>query len=434
MSSREGLDILNPKPTSTPDVVARTVEKNRPVSQPEDNTTTFVPDSDPVDNFQFDTFGGGDFELWVDHNNGGRSYAVWLVDVPDGPDLPIAYEVRDSAAFERIWGADPSVDIEVVNFRSGNPINRTGFLVMGPTSLVPPEQWRGSGDVLDPVVARFEKQVAVFPWLDDPEILAEVLSAKLEKRPVDEIALTQTNWYQTHTEAERNWLTFAVTDPSSANERLADQRSLVRDMLEGAGIRNPGEGVIDTIATKVTTGQWSTTFANRQISLLADPTIAGTLAPALRGQRGDTTRGGELQVRALLTEWLGPGFGGMWNPQMFERWAGRIRNDPDAQTELMDMLRAQRLALFPTYENPNLTYEDIAGPWRELVGREWGEIADETDPLFAQIINLNSAVESQKLLRTEGLKRGNPTVVNNALRGLATTLGGPIRRSDPAVL
>jgi hypothetical protein len=65
---------------------------------------------------------------------------------------------------------------------------------------------------------------------------------------------------------------------------------------------------------------------------------------------------------------------------------------------------------------------------------QWGEAPDETDPLFQQIINLNDAGAAARVLRTEGLARGNQTTTLNAIRAFAQGLGGPVVRSDPAVL
>ena len=45
---------------------------------------------------------------------------------------------------------------------------------------------------------------------------------------------------------------------------------------------------------------------------------------------------------------------------------GRLRDDPDYQDQLVQSLKQSRLAAFSNYTNPELTYEDIARPWRNL--------------------------------------------------------------------
>ena len=64
--------------------------------------------------------------------------------------------------------------------------------------------------------------------------------------------------------------------------------------------------------------------------------------------------------------------------------AGRLRNDTDYEAALIEQLKNNRLGLFPKYTNPELTYEDIARPWRNLTTSVWGEAADETQGLVAR--------------------------------------------------
>ena len=91
-------------------------------------------------------------------------------------------------------------------------------------------------------------------------------------------------------------------------------------------------------------------------------------------------------MQAMAREWLGPTMGHMTSEQV-AKWAGRLRNDPDARIEFEETLRKHRLALFPGYENENLTYEDIISPVRNLATNIWGRpIMDNEamlDKLFA---------------------------------------------------
>jgi hypothetical protein len=205
-------------------------------------------------------------------------------------------------------------------------------------------------------------------------------------------------------------------------------------MFKSAGVADASAGLIQTVADKWTTGAWSQIYATNQIRLLADPQADGVLDPELGGFGGlDTTREGEDDVRNMIQTWLGPAAAENWTQTNIEKWAGRLRDDPDARLELEESLRKNRLALFPEYENPNLTYEDIAAPWRGVWSNMWGEVADETDPLFTKIVRLNDRAEAEKVLRNKGLALGNKSVTQNLLSDLSV-FGGQVRRADQAVL
>lgn len=142
----------------------------------------------------------------------------------------------------------------------------------------------------------------------------------------------------------------------------------------------------------------------------------------------DAPRENEDRVRALVQKWLGPHFGGQYDEAWVREWAGRLRNDPDAEQELTDLLRGRRLAVLPEYTNENLTYQDIAGPWMAMYTQMWGRQADESDPMFHSILRMNDAAEASKLLRKEGLERGVGTVVNQAIGDAYRAFGGSTYR------
>lgn len=381
------------------------------------------------------TFGAAPYEVWFD--DAGQTFLVWFTPAinPDDSDIPLAYRIPDREAFEDIfWAGATRASIR----ESGTTVravdSTAGAVIMGTTNLIPSESINEDNQ-FDRFVELYERQAETQPWLLDPEMLALFVGANvIEDREVTPEEFSQTEWWQTHSATERTWLELVNADPSSAQQLLGDQRLNAETALRDAGISSPREGLVNFVADKVTMGTWTVDYANRQVTKLGDPFAPGELDGELANFKvGDTTQLGEERVRELVTEWLGPTFGD-WNPGQLDRWAGRIRNDDDAETELIEMLRQQRLALFPTYENRELTYENIAAPWRQVVNQIWGQIPDETDPLFAQVINLNDLGAAQQLLRTEGLKRGNQTVTSNALEALAEAFGGPVRRSDQAVL
>lgn len=163
------------------------------------------------------------------------------------------------------------------------------------------------------------------------------------------------------------------------------------------------------------------------------PNEAGTAAELFSGDPDVSGLGGLEEVRQLALQWLGPVYGGGWSDAQLGEWAGKIRQNENAREDLIETLRSQRMALFPQYENENLTYEDIAGPWRGFMQQQWGQTPDETDPLFARIVGMNDAMKAGQVLREEGLKRNVGQVVDSALGDLGKAFGDQVRPSQAVV-
>jgi hypothetical protein len=364
----------------------------------------------------------GDHQIWkVD----GVLYLVWFVPNTNPP-MPIMYEVT------------PDVEIGTVSVDktlTGAQADAAGALDMGSARMID----RTDQHPIETFLDVFEAQLATRPWLSDPEILSKLFGAYIEGRPLTTAELQDTEWFRTHNEQQRAWLVIANTDPATANQMIADQSILTRNAMIAAGIDEPPEGLVQLVSAKLLQGDWSADYTNDQIHKLADPFAPGTVDSEITSWLNqfdytlDTTQQHEQDVRDMVSRWLGPAFASGWSDDNIAQWAGEFRNNPDAQDELRQTLQSQRMALYPGYTNPDLTYEDIAAPWRSFMFSQWGETPDETDPFFSQIVNLNDATAAARMLRTEGLARGNQTTTLNAIKAFSQGLGGPIVRSDPAV-
>lgn len=284
--------------------------------------------------------------------------------------------------------------------------------------------------------ADFNRDAELRPWLRDPEMLAVYATAMLEGREASLDELSQTDWWQTHSAAERKWMEQSATAGGDELRRQAeDSYRQARSMLTEAGATNVPEHVVRWMSGQFLTGRWGEQYFAEQIKKLADPYAPGELNPGIteRLQKADQdqnnrTRKGEDEVRALYAEWLGPTMGNA-DQATIERWAGKIRNDPDAMFELQQHLRLQRRALFPKYENENLSYEDIVSPFRNLASNVWGRPITD-DAMLVDLVNTGDFTEAQKRLRKMGLDQGVQKVVNDALSELGSTaLGDRVARS-----
>jgi hypothetical protein len=97
---------------------------------------------------------------------------------------------------------------------------------------------------------------------------------------------------------------------------------------------------------------------------------------------------------------------------------------------LVDHLRQQRMALFPNYTNPNLTYNAIVSPVRQLAGQVWGQPVDD-ETMLIDLANMKDYNEMAQRLREQGIQQGIRQPVEDALQGLmSTSLGERVQRSS----
>lgn len=411
-------------------------------TSPSISSSTFTPAPGVSANIGTDDFGASeasstqlnqvpiDGELW---RVGDQIFLVYFI--PDSePPIPLAYTVSEAELEE----LDPG-GLQQIKTISEAEFRALGTLNQGPVGLL-----RDTTDnPWEEFFTDYENALFIMPWLEDPEFLAIYATAWLESRQPSLAEFAQTNFWQTTSQGERDWIVFVNSDPTSAGQVIDQNRRTVRDLMLQSGIEDPNGDLINFLSDKVTQGIWTQPFLQDQIRSLSDPFSGIPLSKEVADFVSsanlaiDTTRRGEDEVERLVNTWLGPHFASFWSDDAIARWAGEFRNDPDAQTELLEILKGQRLSLFPNFTNPNLTYEDIVAPMRGTFFNVWGQAADETDPFFLKLVNMNDLEAAERTLRQEGLSRGVRRVQNDALGSIVDAFGGgsaSIRRADPAIL
>ena len=287
------------------------------------------------------------------------------------------------------------------------------------------------------------KEAKIRPWLNDEEMVLLLAEATIEGRTVTDAEWQSTNWWRTHTQAERDWLLLAQSSstdfsgdlPADAQRKIDDDKLAIKNLMQQSGIANPSDELVNWVAQKFTTGLWSETYTSDQITILADPTMEAEIDSDLNnfitsGEIDyDTTRAGESQVKRLVKEYLGPVFGGNIADSQINKWASMIRNDPDAEINIKDTLLNMKKGLFPGF-NDELTYEEIAAPWRGFSTNTWGGTVDETSTLFQDIVKSNDVAKATTLLYNAGLKDGgSEKIKNEVLSSMVGKFGaGGVRR------
>lgn len=335
----------------------------------------------------------------------------------------------------------------------------------------------------------YSRNVKSQPWLKNPEVLTLHLMAILEGRALTDAELKSTSYFRSRTEQQRSWMELRAADPQTADQRIRDNRHATRALFSEAGWSDAPWSIVNWLADQHTRGDLTEAQLAARVRSEIDPYApqaspfaghymqpgwsvvtskgknyirtpkgdweltgpgqraryvnpggkqinvgsvrrTGAAADLFRTMDRETTRlGGEQEVKDLVAKWLGPLFSGGYSDRFYSDWAGKIRQNPNLEDELTEYLKKQRLVMFPEYENENLTYEDIAAPWRALVQQTWGEQVDESDPFFSQLIRLNDVHTATKVLRTEGMKRRNGTVGTQVLDAVAQSMGPQVRPS-----
>ena len=212
------------------------------------------------------------------------------------------------------------------------------------------------------------------------------------------------------------------------------------DMLRSAGINNAPHRLVEILANHFTRGDLNDVQLEDAIRSLSDPSAGIRLPMPIRKEiralreKGllknlDTTQQGEDRVRQLALTYLGPKYGN-WNDQRIARWAGRLRNDPDAEANLITTLQGQLKALYgKSRENwdPNVTFEDLAAPWIQMASDAWGQDISGAHPMIDRLIRMNDATEASTFLIKRGLQENVQTVVRDTVSAMADSFNLGVR-------
>jgi len=365
----------------------------------------------------------------------GQLYVAYEVpgagDVYQGAPIFMAYKVanNDLVSSGLITEGGPTPTITQLN---EDTFNATTIVFGGDTNQL-------TAITENPFVGFVESlsdQIQVAPWIADTEMVGLIAEAALEGRTVSDAELQGTNWWRTHSESERDWLVTYNSDPATATQQRTDAQISVANSLQASGVNNTPEAFINWVADQYVSGSWSQQYTSEQIALFADPYATGKRDATMENYLSsnaftglDRTTEREREVTELYNRWLGPTLGKLTDSERADI-AGKLRDDPDYEDALVSSLKQSRLAAFGNYTNPELTYEDIARPWRNLTTSVWGQTADETQGWWQEMVKSNDFATAQTTLRERGLENNIGQVTQDATKALTQALGqGTISQS-----
>ena len=386
---------------------------------------TVVVEDDPL----FGRLGG---QIW---NVGGQKYIAF--DIPN-TGLSMAYTATEEQIDNFFTVDKPQeqvIDAESdkwsKSFQAGNIVE---------VDVVNMEA-SGTGGFFEQIASNFDKVKAVRPWMEDDEMYSLWLESIVENRDIEDYEWEGTNWWQTHSQEERNWLLLSQDKdlsklPADAEALLKNNHIKARETLRQNGVTNPdqvtfeGETLTEWFGNKLTTGTWTELQWFNQAKALGDP-MSGiareeALTSWLEGSAAQptATQAGVAAARALTLEYLGPLYGEF---EDVSKYAGMIRNAESEEVGkqmVIDDLKNIRKVLFSTdIYDENLTYEQIAQPWRNFSFQLLGGRVDETSTDWIDVLNANNQEEATKILTTVGLNDGNKNVMDKVTDEIGTFLG-----------
>jgi hypothetical protein len=208
--------------------------------------------------------------------------------------------------------------------------------------------------------------------------------------------------------------------------------------MKAAGIANAdkirdanGNSLAEWFADKVTFGEFDDVKALEQIEALSDTTsgiqVDERISTWLSGKgEVDQTRTGYAAARSLAQEWLGPVYGSL-DEATLETYAGIIRNaeNPDVGADLLrEELKAQRKVLFSSdIYDENLTYRQIAAPWKSYSFGFLGETVDETSQNWLNVLLTNDKTNADRELTAYGLNNNIEKVIDDMSDNIAASVG-----------
>jgi len=398
-------------------------------------TTTVVTEPPPVE-----MIGRLNSQIWQDTT--GQKYLTFGI---PGTNMFIRYKASDDDLSSFFTTGMPGI-----RNISEDEEDWNNSLWLGGYNEIDGDIKLGLSNPFDAMVDNFAKVKKVQPWMETDELYSLWLEGIVEDRPIADYEWQGTEWWQTHTQEQRDWLLTSQGQgvdnlPADAKAFLDNNRIRAAEILRQNGVSNAdevvnadGDSLVEFFATQLTTGNWTELTWARQAQGLGDP-LAGIdrdnqLITWLEGTQElpvETTQAGYAQVKSLAQKWLGPNFAEFENANLDE-YAGILRN---AESEAVgiamieDKLKNIRKALFTTdlYEE-NLTYEDIASPWRNYSYQYLGERMDETSAEWLNILKANDQEKINTILTEYGLNNDNQTMFDKVTDGIVEGIAAPVVR------
>ena len=368
----------------------------------------------------------------------GKTYVVFSV--PD-TDIFIRYEADQPTLDLYYSSGREKPDVISKSVDDEEWVNSSFF---GSLAEVDEDILLGDKDPFTGLADKFDTAKKYRPWLEDDELYDIWLEAFIENRDILDEEWKTTEWWRTHTQEERDWLLLSQgqdlsTLPADATAYLNNNIIKFRDMFKAAGVTNiedivntDGESFLDWFSFNFTSGKWTELYTLDQLKAIADPStgieqdeaITTWMQGKAEGVDVSTTKQFEAQVENLANEWLGPLYGVLTDEQKSD-YAAMIRNAESEEigaSNVIEKFKGIRGTLFGDYDE-NLTYNEIATPWRNYSFQLLGQRMDETDATFVDVIKANDQKTATTMLTEWGINNNATTLLDKVTDDIGQALG-----------
>ena len=402
--------------------------------------------TDPAVNPPDDGEGGGENNV----STGFQGTQLWELDgatyvvfpVPDtDPVLYIRYLADDEIIDNYYSSGREKPDVISKSADDEEWVNSSFF---GDLAEVDKDILEGNKDPFVGLADKFDVAKKYRPWLENDELYNIWLEAFIEDRDILDEEWKTTEWWRAHTQEQRDWLLLSQdkdlsTLPADATAYLNNNIIKFRDMFKAAGVTNiedivntDGESFLDWFSFNFTSGDWTELYTLDQLKAIADPTtgieqdaaISNWLQGKAEGVDVSTTKRFEAQVENLANEWLGPLYGVLTDEQKSD-YAALIRNaesEDIGASNVIEKFKGIRGTLFGDYDE-NLTYNEIATPWRNYSFQLLGQRMDETDSTFVDVIKANDQKTATTMLTEWGINNNATTLLDKVTDEIGQALG-----------
>lgn len=406
-------------------------------------TTTVPPSTDPTPGSTTDgptdytdaeqtRFNGipGKPEVWQDSED-KTWYLVYFPESGPQPPVPILFEISTDEELKSLFGDKTPVADKTL---SQQDMMDVGSVFFGEMASI--DRYNALGELIeDPwagFTSRMERAMEQMPWLaEDPEVFAIVAGAYLEGRELEEWELENTEYFQSHSKAQRSSMRLQLSDPEGYKDRAGQYSTSIYDEVASYGI-DPNDSVVAWVTQKYNSGDWTWDQAQEQIQTYVgrggsqelDADFGLFLTQG--GMKVGHATSGTATVLDMFDEWLGPAFPP--DADAISKWASLMASDLEGGRDALEQhLRTQRKVLFPAYEDENATYRDIAAPWKSYVTNIWGTVIDELDPAFQSIVQMNDPEKAQIKAREVGSERGYARIVESMSADIQRAMRSGVR-------
>jgi hypothetical protein len=234
-------------------------------------------------------------------------------------------------------------------------------------------------------------------WLKDPGFMGTMLQGFAEGWTQTELqkALTQTSWYSSKTQTQRDWLlNMKKADRGAAISAVTSQMQEILRNLYGPDYLKQGAFTpkdLAAAAKKVASGFYGTPDQGIQIwtqtARNAAEKIEGTPAwiqseQSLEQQRAFMNRPEDVQkqLHDQALEWLGPN--GMPDQETFHTWAANLVTGKSSQSDWEKFLQSSATGLYP-WLGAGETWQSRASSYKNIAEKQFGAPINFDDQLLS---------------------------------------------------